>query len=314
MSTISHGMNLDEVEALGRLLQTKGEQLRHLTSEVESALARTDWGGPDAMAFKQQWWPSHRSSLQAVAEQVHGFGQSALNNASEQRTASGDAGVGLGGGIGAMTASASPDWSSAAMLGAVPAGVVAFFNWLSHLFVGAVPPDVPRASPGPPKPPARSGATPGADRSKSEVISAYKKNSKSPEMRLGSHAFGGRYQWQCTAWAMYRWRELGFTGDFGTVGGRTGNGGDMAAYNHGSTHTPPTPGAMASYPGHVVIVEEVLDGGNSIRISEMNSDGNPDVAGESEFQYRTLTRSGDLWLSYGKPVTIAFATHPSPNF
>lgn len=88
-NNLTHGMTVDEVDALGRLLQSKADQLHHLMSEVESALGRTIWEGPDAGAFKQQWWPDHRGRLQAVADQIHGFGQSALNNATEQRHASG---------------------------------------------------------------------------------------------------------------------------------------------------------------------------------------------------------------------------------
>jgi hypothetical protein len=84
-------MDVAQVEALGRLLQQKAEQLRDAVATIETHVRATTWIGPDAERFKGQWWPQHRGRLQQVAAQVHGFGQSALNNATEQRHASGEA-------------------------------------------------------------------------------------------------------------------------------------------------------------------------------------------------------------------------------
>jgi hypothetical protein len=82
-------MNVEEVRRLGRLLQTKADEIRTLVSQIEGAVHSTTWEGPDARTFKNQWWPEHRSHLNQVANQVHGFGQSALNNAAEQEGVSG---------------------------------------------------------------------------------------------------------------------------------------------------------------------------------------------------------------------------------
>lgn len=91
--SFTHGMHLEEVEELGRLLQARGDLLRTLAMDVERAVGSTTWAGPDATTFTQQWWPGHRTRLQQVAEQLTGFGQSALNNATEQRDASGVTGT-----------------------------------------------------------------------------------------------------------------------------------------------------------------------------------------------------------------------------
>ncbi len=89
MSSITHGMNPEEVEALGRQLQTAANQLNAVITELERAVGSASWLGPDATTFKTQWWPEHRAHLKTVADGLHGFGQSALNNASEQRNVSG---------------------------------------------------------------------------------------------------------------------------------------------------------------------------------------------------------------------------------
>lgn len=83
--SMSHGMNVDDVRALGDLLKRKAADIRALVSEIEGKVHSTAWEGPDARAFKDQWWPEHKQHLATVADQVDGFGQSALNNAQEQQ-------------------------------------------------------------------------------------------------------------------------------------------------------------------------------------------------------------------------------------
>jgi len=84
MTAISHGMNIEEVRRLGQQLQTQSQTINQLVSQLEGAINSASWLGPDATTFKTQWWPQHRQHLRAAAEGLHGFGQSALNNASAQ--------------------------------------------------------------------------------------------------------------------------------------------------------------------------------------------------------------------------------------
>jgi hypothetical protein len=86
---VTHGMNVDEVNQLGHQLQTQAGNIRDMVGQLEGVISGTTWMGPDADQFKGQWWPEHKQHLLAVAEQLHGFGQSALNNASDQVNASG---------------------------------------------------------------------------------------------------------------------------------------------------------------------------------------------------------------------------------
>lgn len=86
--SMSHGMNLEDVRALGDLLKRKSADIRAIVSEINGKVQSTSWEGPDARAFKDQWWPEHQKNLTSVADQVDGFGQSALNNAQEQENTS----------------------------------------------------------------------------------------------------------------------------------------------------------------------------------------------------------------------------------
>ena len=110
------------------------------------------------------------------------------------------------------------------------------------------------------------------------------------------------YAYQCTDWVRRRRENLGF-GPTALVNGRWGNGAEMAGMNGGSVSTPPSFGAIASYGtgyGHVMIVEEVMDGGNRIRVSEMNvGDKNYEVGTPAEFRSDTiLERRNGQWFNH----------------
>lgn len=87
--SMSHGMNVEDVRRLGQLLQQKADEIRTMIGAIDGPVHSTQWEGPDARTFKDQWWPEHKTHLQQVAEQLQGFGQSALNNATEQEQVSG---------------------------------------------------------------------------------------------------------------------------------------------------------------------------------------------------------------------------------
>jgi len=89
MANISHGMNVGEVEDLGGRLKNVSQQINDMINMLNGKVANTSWLGPDAAKFKNDWWPQHRSQLQKMVKDLDGFGQSALNNASEQKKVSG---------------------------------------------------------------------------------------------------------------------------------------------------------------------------------------------------------------------------------
>lgn len=88
---ISHGMNPEAVRALGNKLQ------QHYSTEIDAMMRQiqqlvqettSTWVGPDAEQFRG-WWPEKAAHLKAISEDLFGFGQSALNNVSEQEGVSG---------------------------------------------------------------------------------------------------------------------------------------------------------------------------------------------------------------------------------
>lgn len=299
--TVTLGMNVAEVESLGQRLQTGADRLVAICADLESLVRASTWAGPDADRFSFEWWPAHKARLLTASERLHGFGQSVLNNTSEQRAASGEGGAGQGigaSGVAPPLQGSSPhlQGSSPHLQGSTPASLSGLAN-----SVGAL-----------------EGELPDSHRTWEEVKAAY-------EGRAAELGVPGSYRasatadsgYQCTAWAVYRWRELGFDGEFGTnAAGRMGHGFQMATNNGGSTATPPTLGAMASYGsgvGHVMIVEEVMAGGVEIRVSEMNIGSDPLLGRPEEYKSnRIFTRQANgTWVAEGVNYgAITFADLP----
>lgn len=90
--TIDHGMDPEAVEQLGRLLQRSGTHLDSIATDIDRMLRSSRWEGDNAVRFLQVW-PRHRNTIRRSAQGLSGLGQSALNNASEQRNVSGKSGA-----------------------------------------------------------------------------------------------------------------------------------------------------------------------------------------------------------------------------
>jgi uncharacterized protein YukE len=86
--TISHGMNVTEVRALGAQLKQAAQEVTSMINALNGKIVNTSWVGPDASRFKDQWWPEHRAHLQKMSTDLAGFGDSANNNAAEQESTS----------------------------------------------------------------------------------------------------------------------------------------------------------------------------------------------------------------------------------
>jgi uncharacterized protein YukE len=89
------GMDVDAVEAAGRELQAKAQSIDAIVAQVNRSVASLEsvWDGRNAQSFRASW-PAIQKSVAAASQAVAGLGQSALNNASEQRQASGVSGAG----------------------------------------------------------------------------------------------------------------------------------------------------------------------------------------------------------------------------
>jgi len=279
---IDQGMNIGEVKALAEQLKAAAGKFDAIVQMLNAKVGSTSWVGADATKFKNDWWPAHRARLQQLRTDLEGFAQSALNNATAQEGAS-DANEGGAAGIVAPVPIVSGDTSG-------------------------TPQDVLPSN----------GTIPGgqgttvlpAGRDWHEVQKGY------DAWATGRFADPNESQYQCTGWANYRWAELGYSGT-----SISGHGGQMAGNAPGDVSGTPSLHAMASYSsgsyGHVMIVEEVMDGGNKIRVSEMNAGidrGNPKIWDDADLvatadEYRdttTYTKGADgVFRSNGRALSFA---------
>ena len=84
------GMDVDTVEQAGRQLKNHAAGIGDLIAQLDRVVSSLSsvWDGQDAQRFVHNWWPQHKKALAAAQASVEGLGQSALNNASEQRDVS----------------------------------------------------------------------------------------------------------------------------------------------------------------------------------------------------------------------------------
>jgi uncharacterized protein YukE len=253
------GMDVDAVEAAGRDLQAKAQSIDMIVSNLDKTVGSLNgaWDGKDAQTFVNEWWPERKKAFTAASSSIAGLGQSALNNASEQRQASGVSGSGAAAGTAAGIAALAVAGGQSTS-GSVPTGV------------GAT-----------------SGTLPPADEA---AYHQFETHSTSHTGTDGTYLIdaNGKGVDNCTAWADWRRAELGLSTAHGS-------GGEMAANAGGTPGTPPTLGAIGSYSpsdagsdGHVVIVEGMTPGNPpTIHISEVNYLGSPTV------HFRDLTQGAD---------------------
>jgi uncharacterized protein YukE len=85
------GMDVDEVERVGHSLNQQADAIGHLISTVEGLVnsAHGAWQGNDSNQFLEWWHSQHRPALQQAEQAIRGLGQSAVNNAQDQRAVSG---------------------------------------------------------------------------------------------------------------------------------------------------------------------------------------------------------------------------------
>lgn len=274
------GMDVDQITAAGNALKQRAADIDTLVTKIDGIVRSMPgiWDGPDAQQFVNEWWPEHKKTLVAASSHVAGLGQSALNNASEQREVSGTRGGGF-----TTPGDHVPDQPGRGPLAPTSPGGTA-------------------------KPGETVGVLPwqgGRD--------GYIAKIGNPE---DEHLDGmGAYSGNCTSWAAYRREELGLPWrPSANVG--TGTGAEMADRMGGSADSPPTLGAIVSMDptNHVMIVEEVHPDG-SFRVSEMNVP-DPNDADKSNnlgnlSTSRTFTRLPDgRWQGSPKwegPQSLVFA-------
>jgi hypothetical protein len=93
------GMDVDTVEAVGRRLQRQGDYLANVARTIDALVGQAGslWDGNVGRRFVDEWRSHHRGVLLNAGHAVRGLGTSALNNAAEQRRASGQGSSGSAG-------------------------------------------------------------------------------------------------------------------------------------------------------------------------------------------------------------------------
>jgi len=88
---LTHGMNVDRVEQIGRDLKTQAGQLSQIVTKVNSLVTQSqaEWKGKDATDFANEWNNQHRAALTDLQHKLEALGGSAQKNATDQRTVSG---------------------------------------------------------------------------------------------------------------------------------------------------------------------------------------------------------------------------------
>ena len=82
------GADVEQLKTLGNKLQNGANEIEQQRNTLNNLLNSTEWTGPDAEAFKQQWSSDHMVQLNRVAEALKDAGQKATRNAQEQSDAS----------------------------------------------------------------------------------------------------------------------------------------------------------------------------------------------------------------------------------
>ena len=84
------GMDVEAVEGIGRQLKSKSGEIESLIQAIQGLVgqAEASWKGKDSTEFKNWWDSQHKPALLRLKEAIDGLGQSALNNATEQRSVS----------------------------------------------------------------------------------------------------------------------------------------------------------------------------------------------------------------------------------
>ena len=108
------GMDVDAVESAGRALKAHAERIDGIVRALDRTVKTLGpvWEGATARRFIQQTWPEYRAHLISARSHIEGLGQSALNNASEQRGVSDVKGSGHGSSSAAPTVTTADRWQT----------------------------------------------------------------------------------------------------------------------------------------------------------------------------------------------------------
>ncbi len=82
------GLDVEQVRQLSTQLNQKAADIESILSTLTAALNGTQWEGPDASQFRNDWSGQHTASLRNVASALRDAGAKAQQNATAQEQTS----------------------------------------------------------------------------------------------------------------------------------------------------------------------------------------------------------------------------------
>ena len=82
------GADVQQLKTLGSKLVAGSNEIEQQRNTLNKVLHSTDWKGPDADRFRNEWQSQHMTALQKVAQALDEAGKKATKNANEQEQAS----------------------------------------------------------------------------------------------------------------------------------------------------------------------------------------------------------------------------------
>lgn len=82
------GLDVQQVRQLSTQLNQKASDIDSILTSLTSALNGTQWEGPDATQFRNDWTGQHTSSLRQVAQALRDAASKAQQNATAQEQTS----------------------------------------------------------------------------------------------------------------------------------------------------------------------------------------------------------------------------------
>lgn len=82
------GLDIQQVRTLSSQLSRQAESIQQTLTTLTSALQGTQWEGPDAQQFRNEWTSTHTAALRNVISALQDASQKAARNADAQEQAS----------------------------------------------------------------------------------------------------------------------------------------------------------------------------------------------------------------------------------
>ena len=82
------GLDVQQVRQLSTQLNQRASDIDGILSTLTNALGATQWEGPDATQFRNDWSGQHSSALRQVAQALRDAASKAQQNASAQEQTS----------------------------------------------------------------------------------------------------------------------------------------------------------------------------------------------------------------------------------